>query len=80
VIIVQIHRSGLFTDSLPGLKNIVAFGFLYGVIPWVEKVGYINCFGTQAGVFVGVIGLGAIPLILYGAKIRHITAQWRIIL
>jgi hypothetical protein len=28
-----------------GLKNIVAFGFLYGVIPWVEEVGYVDCFG-----------------------------------
>ncbi|KAF2192660.1 MFS general substrate transporter [Zopfia rhizophila CBS 207.26] len=63
-----------------GLKNIVAFGFLYGVVPWVEEVGYVDCFGTQAGVFVGIVGLGAIGLIVYGAKIRHVTAQWPIIL
>ncbi|KAF2196680.1 MFS general substrate transporter [Delitschia confertaspora ATCC 74209] len=63
-----------------GLKNIVAFGFLYGVIPWVEEVGYIACFGTQAGMFVAIVGLGAVPLIFFGAAIRHITAQWRIIL
>ncbi|KAJ4297325.1 hypothetical protein N0V88_004243 [Collariella sp. IMI 366227] len=41
-----------------GSKNIVAFGFLYGIVPWVEKVGYVDCFGTQAGIFVAVIGLG----------------------
>ncbi|OCK81673.1 MFS general substrate transporter [Lepidopterella palustris CBS 459.81] len=63
-----------------GLKNIVAFGFLYGIIPWVMKVGYVDCFGTQAGIFVGIIGLGAASLILFGARMRHVTAKWRIIL
>ncbi|KAJ9660984.1 hypothetical protein H2201_006712 [Coniosporium apollinis] len=62
-----------------GLKNIVAFGFLYGVVPWVTKVGYIESFGTQAGLFVAIIGLG-LPLYLFGGRIRHRTAQWRIIL
>lgn len=63
-----------------GLKNLVAFGFLYGVVPWVMEAGYINAFGTQAGVFVAVIVLGGLPLWWFGAKIRHTTARWRIIL
>ncbi|KAH8882511.1 MFS general substrate transporter [Thozetella sp. PMI_491] len=63
-----------------GSKNIVAFGFLYGIIPWVEQAGYVNCFGTQAGVYVAIIGLGMLLLIPFGAKIRHNQAQWRIIL
>jgi hypothetical protein len=58
----------------------VAFGFLYGVVPWVEEVGYVKCFGTQAGIFVAVIGIGASVLIISGATMRHTTAQWRIIL
>ncbi|KAF2400137.1 MFS general substrate transporter [Trichodelitschia bisporula] len=62
-----------------GLKNIVAFGFVYGVVPWVTGSGYVNAFGTQAGVFVAIMAL-AIPLALYGARIRHRTSQWRIIL
>ncbi|KAF2839092.1 MFS general substrate transporter [Patellaria atrata CBS 101060] len=62
-----------------GLKNIVAFGFLHGVVPWVTNVGYIDCFGTQAGVYTAVIIL-AIPLYMFGANIRHTTASWRIIL
>jgi hypothetical protein len=62
-----------------GLKNIVAFGFLYGVVPWVEEVGYIDCFGTQAGVYELIILL-VIPLILFGKRLRHITAGWRIII
>ncbi|KAK3694499.1 major facilitator superfamily domain-containing protein [Podospora appendiculata] len=63
-----------------GSKNIVAFGFLYGVVPWVEQMGYVDCFGTQAGIFVAVIGIGMAILIPLGGKIRHSQAQWRIIL
>ncbi|KAI1859012.1 uncharacterized protein JN550_012274 [Neoarthrinium moseri] len=63
-----------------GLKNIVAFGFLYGIIPWVEDVGYVNCFGAQAGIFVAIILIGATSLIIFGAKMRHAQASWRIIL
>jgi len=63
-----------------GSKNIVAFGFLYGVVPWVEEVGYIDCFGTQSGIFVAVIAIGMAILIPFGAKIRHHQALWRIIL
>ncbi|TKA68422.1 hypothetical protein B0A49_08384 [Cryomyces minteri] len=62
-----------------GLKNIVAFGFLYGVVPWVTKAGYVNTFGTQAGVFVAIMAL-AIPLAMFGKRVRHKTRQWRIIL
>lgn len=63
-----------------GLKNVVAFGFLYGVVPWVEDAGYVNAFGTMAGIFVGVVGLGGIALVMYGARVRHSSAQWKIIL
>lgn len=54
-------------------------GFLYGVVPWVTKVGYVETFGTQAGVFIAVIAL-ALPLSVFGGRIRHRTAQWRIIM
>ncbi|CAK7199148.1 hypothetical protein SEUCBS139899_001820 [Sporothrix eucalyptigena] len=63
-----------------GTKNVVAFGFLYGIIPWVTKVGYVDCFGAQAGIYVAIIAIGAVLLIRYGAAIRHRQAQWRIIL
>ncbi|KAK8088998.1 hypothetical protein PG997_003959 [Apiospora hydei] len=63
-----------------GLKNIVAFGFLYGIVPWAEEAGYINCFGTQCGIFVGIIAIGAVLLVMYGARIRHVQASWRIIM
>jgi hypothetical protein len=63
-----------------GLKNIVAFGFLYGVVPWVSEAGYVNAFGTMAGIFVGVVGIGAVLLILFGVQVRHASAQWKLIL
>ncbi|KAK3072547.1 hypothetical protein LTR53_006646, partial [Teratosphaeriaceae sp. CCFEE 6253] len=62
-----------------GLKNIVAFGFLYGVVPWIMETGYVNAFGTQAGVYVAILML-AIPLALFGRRMRHATAKWKIIL
>ncbi len=58
----------------------MAFGFLYGIVPWVTEVGYIDCFGAQAGIFVAVIALGALVLIPFGARIRHTQARWRIII
>lgn len=62
-----------------GLKNVVCFGFLYAIVPWVDEVGYVAAFGTMAGVYVAVCAL-AIPVALYGQRIRHVTAEWRIIL
>lgn len=63
-----------------GLKNIVAFGFLYGVVPWVNATGYVNTFGAMAGIFAAVVTIGAVLLIRYGASVRHTAAQWRVIL
>ena len=76
------HRKFCFRSELTktGLKNIVAFGFLYGVVPWVEEVGYVDCFGTMAGIFVGIVGIGAAALILCGVRARHTTAKWKVIL
>lgn len=62
-----------------GYKNIVTFGFLYVIIPWVNEAGYVVSFGIQAGVFAGVIGLGMLILIPFGAAIRHAQARWRVI-
>jgi hypothetical protein len=63
-----------------GLKNIVAFGFLHSVVPWVSRAGYVNTFGTMAGIYVAILGLGAVLLIVCGAKVRHVSAQWKLIL
>jgi hypothetical protein len=65
--------------TLLASKNVVCFGFLYGLLPWVEDSGYIASFGTQAGVYVAICLL-AVPVIVYGQQIRHTTSGWRIIL
>ncbi|CAK3774877.1 major facilitator superfamily transporter isoform A [Lecanosticta acicola] len=62
-----------------GLKNVVAFGILYGVVPWVHEAGNVNVFGTQAGVYVAIMAL-AVPLVIWGGRVRHWSAGWRIIL
>jgi hypothetical protein len=63
-----------------GLKNIVAFGFLYGVVPWVDEAGYVQAFGTMAGVFAGIVGTGAVILVIHGTRVRHASARWKVIL
>lgn len=62
-----------------GFKNVVAFGFLHGIVPWVGESGYEKAFGTLAGLYVAIIGL-AIPLYYFGARIRrHTSSQWKLI-
>lgn len=62
-----------------GLKNVVAFGIIYGVVPWVTTSGYVNVFGVQAGVYVGVVGLLGLPLWFMGERVRRSCARWRIV-
>ncbi|KAF2724697.1 MFS general substrate transporter [Polychaeton citri CBS 116435] len=61
------------------IKNIIGFGVAYGLTPWANQAGFINSFGTQAGIYVAIMAL-AIPLALFGERIRHSTARWKIIL
>ncbi len=63
-----------------GLKNIVAFGFLYALSPWIASMGFVNTFGMQAGIYVAIIAGGGLFLWLFGAGIRRVTGRWRIIL
>ncbi|KAK3049071.1 hypothetical protein LTR09_009725 [Extremus antarcticus] len=67
-------------ELVNGLKNIVAFGFLYGVIPWVTQAGYVDAYGTQAGVYVLVLLVTVVPIVVFGRKLRHISAGWKVIL
>ena len=61
-----------------GLKNIFAFGFSYGVIPWIQRDGYGSAFGAMVGIQCGVM-LFALPLWFFGKKIRHQSSQWKLI-
>jgi len=66
--------------SINGLKNIIAFGFLHGIVSWIDEVGHVDCFGTMAGILVAILGIGAALLFVYSAMARHVWAQWRVIL
>jgi membrane associated rhomboid family serine protease len=59
---------------------VVAFGFLYGIIPWADEAGYVNYFGALAGIYVGVVAIGGMSLLVFGARLRQAQASWRIIL
>lgn len=61
-----------------GLKNIFAFGFSYGVVPWVMRSGYSAAFGEMVVIQTGVM-LFAIPMYFYGKKLRHASAMWKVI-
>ncbi|KAL1895032.1 hypothetical protein Sste5346_005452 [Sporothrix stenoceras] len=62
-----------------GFKNVVAFGFVHGIVPWVGASGYEEAFGTLAGLYVAIVGL-AIPLYYYGDRIRnHTSLHWKLI-
>jgi hypothetical protein len=61
------------------LKQIFAFGFSYGVIPWVTLDGFPGAFGAMAGIQIGLMLFG-LPLWYYGKRIRHKSGGWKIIL
>jgi hypothetical protein len=61
-----------------GLKNVVAFGFLRGVVPWTEVTSQINVFGSLAGIYVAIMAL-AIPFVCWGGSMRHHSASWKIL-
>ncbi|KAI1655020.1 MFS general substrate transporter [Daldinia decipiens] len=66
-------------ELINGFKNIVAFGFIRGTVPWVESQGYERAFGTISGIFAAFVLL-AIALVFWGPKIRHHTStHWRLI-
>ncbi|KAI1467128.1 MFS general substrate transporter [Daldinia caldariorum] len=66
-------------ELINGFKNIVAFGFIRGTVPWIESRGYESAFGTIGGIFAAFVFL-AIALVFWGPKIRHHTStHWRLI-
>ncbi|KAK4942089.1 hypothetical protein LTR10_018125 [Elasticomyces elasticus] len=57
-----------------GLKNLIAWAFTYGFIPWTETSGYARVFGTMAALFF-VWMLAAVPMYFYGKAWRDWTAR-----
>ncbi|SLM38843.1 hypothetical protein LPUS_09214 [Lasallia pustulata] len=57
-----------------GTKNVVAWGFLRGFIPWTTRSGYAVVFGAMTGIWFGLLLL-AVPLYIFGARMRTYTAK-----
>lgn len=71
-----IASEGLLLSS--GLKNVFAFGFSYGIVPWVARNGFGGAFSIMVGIQCGVVLFG-LPLWYYGKRIRHASAKWKVI-
>jgi hypothetical protein len=47
-----------------GVKNVIAFGFSYGAIPWIMAWGFKRAIGCVAGITFGIMLFG-LPLYLW---------------
>ena len=61
------------------VKQLFAFGFSYGVVPWVMLDGFGGAFGAMAGIQAALTLLG-LPMWYYGKKLRHKSGGWKVIL
>jgi len=61
------------------VKQLFAFGFSYGVVPWVLLDGYGGAFGAMAGIQAALTLLG-VPLWYFGKQLRRKSGGWKIIL
>ena len=65
--------------AVNAVKQLFAFGFSYGVIPWVTLDGFAGAFGAMAGIQAAVTLLGLV-LWYFGKRLRHISGSWKVIL
>jgi hypothetical protein len=61
-----------------GLKQVFAFGFSYGIVPWIDLSGFQGAFGTMVGIQCAIMLFG-VPLWYWGKQIRHSTATWKVV-
>ncbi|KFY88795.1 hypothetical protein V498_06655 [Pseudogymnoascus sp. VKM F-4517 (FW-2822)] len=67
--------AGEVTVTSMALKSCFGFLLSFYTNPWIEKVGYLNAYGTMAGISVAVLLCG-MPLYFFGKKIRHVSWNW----
>jgi hypothetical protein len=61
------------------VKQLFAFGFSYGIVPWITLDGFTGAFGAMAGIQAAVTLIG-LALWYFGKAIRHKTGGWKVIL
>ena len=80
VYVIDAYRpvAGEVTLAVMGFKSIFGFLLSFYTNPWVEQSGYLNAYGTMAAIS-AIIILGALPLYVWGKKIRHVSWNWPVI-
>ncbi|KAK9421628.1 putative Major facilitator superfamily (MFS) profile domain-containing protein [Seiridium unicorne] len=80
VYVIDAYRpvAGEITLSVMGFKSLFGFLLSFYTNPWVEQVGYLNAYGTMAGIAAAVLLLW-IPLYIWGKAIRHATWNWKML-
>jgi hypothetical protein len=57
------------------LRNVISFGMNFGVFPFIDARGYFGTFTIFAGLII-FFGLWAIPMAIWGKRMRHFTERW----
>ncbi|KAK0101288.1 hypothetical protein ONS95_006465 [Cadophora gregata] len=70
--------AGEVTVTSMALKSCFGFLLSFYTNPWIEKVGYLNAYGTMAGIAAAIL-LFAIPIYIFGKRIRHATWHWSVV-
>ncbi|RAH81586.1 hypothetical protein BO86DRAFT_95146 [Aspergillus japonicus CBS 114.51] len=65
---------GLALMTIIGLiRDLGSFSMGYGIVPFVERCGFLTSFGFYAGLH-GFVGLGAVLLYVFSDKLR--ASRW----
>lgn len=70
--------AGEVTVTSLALKSCFGFLLSFYTNPWIDKVGYLNAYGTMAGI-AAIVLLFAIPIYIFGKEIRRVTWSWLIV-
>lgn len=70
-------RAGPSLVVITAFRGFVSFGVSYGVAAFIEDAGYDGAFGAYAAL-TAFFGLLAIPIFMYGKRIRKFTGRWAI--
>ncbi|RDL31070.1 Uncharacterized protein BP5553_09859 [Venustampulla echinocandica] len=70
--------AGEVTVTTMAFKSCFGFLLSFYTNPWVDKVGYLNAYGTMAGISAAVLLCG-IPIYIFGKEIRHRSWNWSVV-
>jgi hypothetical protein len=68
-------RAGSMLVVICAFRGIISFGVSYGIQPFIDHSGYDGAFAAFGGL-TGTFGLLAIPVYLFGKRIRRFTGRF----